>query len=181
MMPNMKEIRVMPGELYLARSPMMLQTILGSCVGVTFWSARLGTGALCHGVLPRCPLGASLADGHRYVDASIRYLVEQFDALGVRRQEMEVKLFGGADVLAVAAARQAKPTVGALNCQSALAVLEEEGFRVAASDLGGVRGRTIHFDTGTGEVLVRRLAALHPPGACDKACPLPAENRKGGL
>ena len=38
-------------------------------------------------------------------------------------------------------------------------VLEEEGFTVSASDLGGVRGRRIHFHTGTGEVLVHRLAA----------------------
>ena len=47
------------GELYLARSPAILRTMLGSCVGVTFWSPRLGAGALCHGVLPRCPRGWS--------------------------------------------------------------------------------------------------------------------------
>ena len=31
---------------------------------------------------------------------------------------------------------------------------------MAASDLGGIRGRTIHFHTGTGEVLLHRLARL---------------------
>jgi chemotaxis protein CheD len=157
MMPDPPGISVQPGQLYLARSPVILQTILGSCVGVTFWSARLGAGALCHGVLPRCPVGASLADGHRYVDASVRYLAEQFAALGACRHELEIKVFGGADVIAIPAARMGKPTIGALNCQAALAVLEEEGFSVAASDLGGSRGRTIHFHTGTGEVLVHRL------------------------
>ena len=151
---------VQPGQIYLARSPMILQTILGSCVGVTFWSARLGAGALCHGVLPRCPRGAIPPDGQRYVDFSIRYLAGQFDALGACRQELEIKLFGGADVLPVAATPQRRPTVGWLNCRAALEVLEEEGFRIMASDLGGVRGRTIHFHTGTGEVLVRRLATL---------------------
>ena len=50
------DLDLQPGELYLARSPAILRTILGSCVGVTFWSARLGAGALCHGVLPKCPL-----------------------------------------------------------------------------------------------------------------------------
>ncbi len=49
------DLELQPGELYLARSPSILRTILGSCVGVTFWSARLGAGALCHGVLPKCP------------------------------------------------------------------------------------------------------------------------------
>jgi chemotaxis receptor (MCP) glutamine deamidase CheD len=38
--------------------------------------------------------------------------------------------------------------------------MEEEGLTVAASDLGGRRGRTIRFDTATGEVLVRRLCEI---------------------
>jgi chemotaxis protein CheD len=122
---------------------------------------------LCHGVLPRCPQSwpadASLSDAQRYVDFSIRYLARQFDALGARRDELDVKLFGGADVLPVGDARAAKPTVGALNCASAIEVLAEEGFTLAASDLGGVRGRRIHFHTGTGEVLVYRLAAWDDP------------------
>jgi chemotaxis protein CheD len=159
------DLNLQPGELYLARNPAILRTILGSCVGVTFWSRRLGVGALCHGVLPRCPRNwppaSSVSEGHRYVDFSIRYLAEQFDAIGACRREMEVKLFGGADVLPVSQARQDRPTVGALNCRVATEVLAEEGFTVSASDLGGTRGRRIHFHTGTGEVLLHRLAVWH--------------------
>jgi chemotaxis protein CheD len=153
-----------PGELYLARGPAILRTILGSCVGVTFWSARLGAGAMCHGVLPRSPLrwppGSTTNDGYRYVDFSIRYLAQQFDALGASRRELQVKVFGGADVLAIGI-RGDKPTVGALNRVAAEEVLAEEGFTVIASDLGGVRGRRIHFHTGTGEVLLNRLAGVN--------------------
>ena len=53
--------------------------------------------------------------------------------------------------------------MGALNCQAAIEVLAEEGFTVSASDLGGIRGRRIHFHTGTGEVLLHRLAAWSEP------------------
>lgn len=161
------DLNLQPGELYLARNPAILRTILGSCVGITFWSARLGAGALCHGVLPRCPQdrppGFDLSEGRRYVDFSIRYLAQQFDALGACRQELVVKLFGGADVLPVASARAGRLTVGAQNCRAAVEVLGEEGFAVHASDLGGVRGRRIHFHTGTGEVLVHRLANWSDP------------------
>ena len=165
MMSDLPSLSIQPGQLYLARRPMILQTILGSCVGVTFWSCRLGAGALCHGVLPRCPPVTSPLDGYRYVDFAIRYLAHQFDALGARRQDLEVKLFGGADVLPVAVRAVHKPTIGALNCRAALEVLEREGFRVLASDLGGTRGRTIHFDTGNGEVLAHRLARFSVPEA----------------
>lgn len=161
------DLNLQPGELYLARGPAILRTILGSCVGVTFWSARLGAGALCHGVLPRCPQvlppGSSPSEGQRYVDYSIRYLAQQFDALGASRRELEVKLFGGADVLPVADSRKDRPTVGALNCNVAIEVLAELGLTVSASDLGGSRGRRIHFHTGTGEVLLHRLARWSGP------------------
>jgi chemotaxis protein CheD len=159
-MMHFPRMNIQPGEIYLAREPMILKTILGSCVAVTFWSKRLGAGALCHGVLPRCPPGTKESEGHRYVDYSIRYLTEQFCRLGARVQELEVKVFGGADVLPTMA-RSGKPTIGALNCQIALEVLEAEGLRVLASDLGGTRGRTIEFNTSTGGVLAHRLARLH--------------------
>jgi chemotaxis protein CheD len=161
------DLNLQPGELYLARGPAILRTILGSCVGITFWSARLGAGALCHGVLPRCPTdwpaGFSLAEGCRFVDFSIRHLARQFDALGASRLELEVKLFGGADVLITVGERRGRPSVGAQNLSAAEEVLAQEGFSVSASDVGGVRGRRIHFHTGTGEVLLHRLGDWSDP------------------
>jgi chemotaxis protein CheD len=158
---EMSEVYLHPGESYLARKPAIIRTILGSCVGVTFWSARLGVGALTHSQLPRCPTSSSaemsLAEGHRYVDFSIRDLARQFDNLGAHRTEVEVKLFGGADVLLVSEGASAKATVGKLNCEAAIEVLRAEGFAVTASSLGGTSGLNIRFDTRTGEVLLRRL------------------------
>jgi chemotaxis protein CheD len=181
MMADLPEISVQPGELYLARSPSILRTILGSCVGVTFWNARLGVGALGHGMLPRCPPGAGIQDSHRYVDTGICCLAEQFETLGICRREVEVKLFGGADVLAVSGGNAGKPTIGALNCRAALAVLEQGGFRLTASDLGGIQGRTIHFHTGTGDVLVHRLAALRSPEGSDNEFQRSPRKRSEGL
>jgi len=172
-------IHVQPGELYLARNPAILQTILGSCVSVTFWSERLGVGALCHGVLPRSPPGVSAPEGHRYVDFVVRYLAGQFDGLRVSRRELQIKLFGGADVLPLLADRNGRPTIGALNSRAALEVLEEERLVVAASDLGGVRGRTIRFDTRTGEVLVQRFATATPSKAPESELAGLVNDRKG--
>jgi chemotaxis protein CheD len=156
---EVSEVYLRPGESYLARKPAIIRTILGSCVGVTFWSGRIGAGALCHAQLPRCPTnsprGLNLETGRRYVDFSIRDLARQFDELGATRTEVQVKLFGGADVLLVG--HTSKPTVGRLNYETAIEVARAEGLQVIASSLGGISGLNIRFDTRTGEVLLRRL------------------------
>lgn len=155
----MADIYVQPGELHLVRGPAILRTVLGSCVGVTFWNERLEIGALCHPMLPRCPAedrGMSLAALRRYVDAAIREMARKLDGLGAGRRETEVKLFGGADVLRVEHA-ETRPTVGRLNADRALQILAEEGYAVIAQRLGGQRGMHIDFLTTNGEVRLRKL------------------------
>ena len=49
------EVYLQPGEMFLALEPTIIRTLLGSCVGVSFWSRRMGIGALCHAMLPQCP------------------------------------------------------------------------------------------------------------------------------
>jgi len=154
------EVYVQPGELHLVPQPTILRTVLGSCVGITFLVPRLAVGALCHPMLPRCPEGriATLSDAtrRRYVDLAVREMARKLDALGAARAETLVKLFGGGDVLSAGDGAR-RPTVGQMNRESALRVLSEEGFCIAASSLGGSTGVHIQFMTGTGEVLLRRL------------------------
>ncbi len=155
------EVYLQPGEMFLALEPTIIRTLLGSCVGVAFWSQRLGIGALCHAMLPRCPesllRGVRPEVGYRYVDFSIRDLARKFDELGAHRSEIQVKVFGGADVLLVGSGVSARATIGSLNCDTALEVLSAENLRIAASSLRGKSGLNIQFHTGNGEVRLRRL------------------------
>ena len=83
------DVYVQPGESRLLREPAILRTLLGSCVGIAFRIPRLGVGALCHPMLPRCPANSAVTSSRsvnrRYVDFAIRDLARQFDALGARR------------------------------------------------------------------------------------------------
>jgi chemotaxis protein CheD len=150
------EIHIHPGESRLVTEPVILRTVLGSCIGLAFLVPRLGVAALCHPMLPTAPPNARSPAGCRYVDFAIRDLARQFDARGARRTEVQVKLFGGGDVLLVPRGTT-RPTVGRMNQEAALRVLAEEGFSVAASSLGGICGLNLRFHTGTGEVLLWRL------------------------
>ena len=154
------EIYVQPGESHLVADASILKTLLGSCVGITFWAPQLGLAALCHPMLPHCPAnrrhGITETAGRRYVDYAIHDIAMQLDSQGAHRGKVQVKLFGGCDVLPVSG-KSSRPTVGRLNYEAALQVLDSEGFRVKASCLGGNCGITILFNTRNGEVLLKRL------------------------
>ncbi len=72
---SLPEVYVQPGEVHLVNGPAIMRTLLGSCVGITFWAPRLGFAALCHPMLPHCPPKAAKngpSAGRRYVDFAIR-------------------------------------------------------------------------------------------------------------
>lgn len=152
-MAETREIYLQPGEWGLVRAPAIFKTVLGSCVGVTFRVPRLEVGAMCHPMLPHRTARSPGAAG-RYVDSIIVELAKRLGKLGAHRSEIEVKLFGGADVLA---AIRTGDTIGKMNADVAIRILEEEGLRIVSSHLGGGRGVFIEFHTDTGDVLLRRL------------------------
>ena len=55
--------------------------------GASGWAPARCAMACCPVVRAHGPRGARVSDGHRYVDFSIRYLAQQFDALGASRKE----------------------------------------------------------------------------------------------
>jgi chemotaxis protein CheD len=158
---ELRAVYLQPGELFVSQEKTVISTVLGSCVGATFWSERLRVGGMSHSQLPKCPITddvVSLAEGRRYVDFAIRDLARQFDELGLDRSSIQVKLFGGADVLPVKSGMSSWTTIGSQNCEEALTVLEQEGFHAIASSLRGSVGRKIQFYSETGDVLVRCLS-----------------------
>lgn len=157
---DLPRVHLAAAEIHITRKPEVVETVLGSCVAATLWIPRLHVGAMCHGALPWCPEEqlrcADFLRGFRYVDFAIRYLSCRLFRLGARPGEIEVKLFGGADVLQMLRPRRAA-SVGRQNCEAAMKTLSEEGLSPVVSDLGGRNGRVIYFHTDSGDVYVRRL------------------------
>lgn len=151
--PLVESIYLKPGELTVAERPALVCTVLGSCVALTLFSPRLRVGAICHAMLPSGECGGPF----KYVDSSVRHMLEQFERLRIKRSEIVVKLFGGADMFDAASPNRS-PTVGRQNIQFASETLRQEGLQLVGSDVGGRQGRKLLFYTHTGEVLLKRLA-----------------------
>ncbi len=150
-----------PGEMYFSEEPAEVVTVLGSCLSITMFHRKRAMGGICHGLLPTCskenPCGGSCLEGFKYVDCSIRRMISIFDQHKVRRSEIEVKYFGGADMFSREPSRPNIVSVGRQNINSAEDILRHEGLVPHAMDVGGAQGRKIYFYTHTGEVLLKRL------------------------
>jgi len=149
------EVFLKPGEICITRTPTEVSTILGSCVAVTIFSERPKVGAICHALLPKNP---DDVDPFRYVDSTVCYMLRRVEAMGITKAEMEVKVFGGADVLR----NTTGPSVGRKNVKTALAIMKQESLTPAVIDTGGSLGRKIRFHTHTGEVLLKRIKRSWP-------------------
>ncbi|MBI5440750.1 MAG: chemotaxis protein CheD, partial [Deltaproteobacteria bacterium] len=120
------------GELVVSAEPLLVSTILGSCISVTMFHPLFTTGAICHGLLPNGHCGEWSPGALRYVDCSVRQMVRRLEALGIRRSDLQVKVFGGADVLVHPASAEPRSTIGEQNVRAACVALGEEGLSVLA-------------------------------------------------
>ncbi len=146
-----------PGDLYISDIPTMVSTILGSCIALTIFNKRLKTGGICHAMLPRSPYAKELS-AFRYVDSSIFYMLSKFETLGIRKDEMELKLLGGADV--IDRINDETASIGQKNIEIALEIIRNERLQIVVSDVGGKMGRKVHFYTHTGKVLLKRINSV---------------------
>ena len=149
-----------PAEIYFVDKPLLIKTILGSCITVTMFSQRVGMAAACHALMPTCSQDSPCYDPtclqrHKYVDCIIPFMLKKFHTMGIGTSEIEVKLFGGADMFE--GNGKGKVRVGRMNVEMARQVLANHGLRLKNFDVGGTSGRKIVFDTKTGEVWMKRL------------------------
>ena len=146
-----------PGEMALSDRPLIVSTLLGSCVAVTLFSRKLGLGAICHALLPSCrcrpPCSHRSGEAGKYVQCAILHMLEWLYEHGVEKREIQAKVFGGADMFEPGG----NLSVGSQNIEMALRTLEGESVRLVTRDLGGRRGRKIVFHAHTGDVFLKRL------------------------
>jgi len=166
MSPNESDLAVIylkSGELHFSDKPSSVMTVLGSCLSVTMFHRKACVGAICHGLLPKCReravCGRSCAERAKYVECAIEMMVKLFDENNLKRSELEVKVFGGADMFSRRLGGKNSISVGRQNIEIAQQTLEKAGMRVIALDVGGTAGRKLFFNTATGDVLMKRLQA----------------------
>ena len=89
-------VKVLPGEYFVGDENMVIMTVLGSCIAACLWDSRAHVGGMNHFMLP----DGDLADASgRYGSYAMELLINEMLKLGARRETMQAKIFGGAQVM----------------------------------------------------------------------------------
>lgn len=154
-------VHLSPGQLVVTREACVVSTVLGSCVAVTMFHADSALTAICHAMLDQPRAREEVRSGDparfRFMSHAVPEMIAAYRRAGVRPRAVEVKLFGGANVIGGPPGGD-RLEIGSANVAAARRLLATAGFVVAAENTGGDQGRKILFDTVTGEVLHKHLA-----------------------
>jgi chemotaxis protein CheD len=146
-----------PGEAHFGLDPARVITVLGSCVSVIMYHRHTMIGAMCHAVMPsrrEARRKKSLSrDIFQYVDSSMAWMLDQFDKIRIRREDIKVKIFGGSEIFNIR--YDGSMSIGRKNIEAAMKTIHEQNLKLKAWNVGGNTGRKVIFNTNTGEVFTK--------------------------
>jgi len=159
---KLPSIFLKPSEVYISKRPTAVTTVLGSCIAITMFNRESHIAAICHAVMPIChqilKCDLSCKERYKYVNCVIPMMCSVYRRNNVLLKDIEVKLFGGSEMFGIRRLNPAtRPSIGAVNVETARQLLEEEGLRIKVSHVGGFYGRKIIFFTHTGDVYLKRI------------------------
>lgn len=135
-------------QLHVAKEPMEIMTVLGSCVAVCLWDQQYKVAGINHYLLP-------LWNGEgfkslKYGNVSITRLIEEMIANGASKKNLVAKIFGGATINLSSAF-----SIGDRNILIAEDLLADYRIPIVARDVGGAKGRKVIISSVDGSVYVK--------------------------
>jgi chemotaxis protein CheD len=164
-------VKLLPGEYYVTRSDEAITTVLGSCVSACIRDPQAQVGGMNHFMLPEdnsfddddsTTAGAFTRQSTRYGSYAMEILINDLLKLGALRERLEIKLFGGARILA------SMTDIGAHNIDFIRQYLKIEGLGVAAQDLGGDRPRKVVYFPTSGRARMKSLRPIENRSIADR-------------
>lgn len=155
---NIQAAKILPGEYYATTRPMLITTVLGSCIAACVRDTVRGIGGMNHFMLPSSQEGGEPWNvSARYGTYAMEILVNQLLKMGARRANLEAKVFGGGNVMRGFGANN----VGERNSRFVVDYLSNEQIPIVAKDLLDIYPRKVYFFPHDGRVLVKKLKSMH--------------------
>jgi chemotaxis protein CheD len=169
------EVSLHAGDFHFSGDPSTIRTVLGTCIAITIWHPVRHIGGMCHFLLPRRGTSDAIAGARAglYAEEVFGLFAASLEATQTRPSEYVAKIFGGGNMFpeylqsatcrkqeCTDAMREECPTIGCQNISAAKRLLSANNYTLTSQDVGGHGSRYVVFETGNGDVWVRRGVAM---------------------
>jgi chemotaxis protein CheD len=164
------------GEVAASKLPLMMDTLLGSCVAVCMYDPILRAGGMNHILMPKCQVGDTSS---RCGVHAMELLINELMKLGGEKKRFIAKAFGGANVFP---GMKMSP-VGEGNALFVRQFLATEKIPLVAERMGGNHAVRLYFHTDTGKAYVHTVDGSSLPKIIKSEgcyCKLPTESKSIG-
>jgi chemotaxis protein CheD len=129
---------------------------IGSCIAICVYDPQIKMGGMANLFLSACPeKDASETMPSNYINTGTPLLIERMLKQGSQKENLIVKIAGGATVLPVPVG--SRLDIGQKNIAEVRAALVRENLEVCAADVGGNYGRSVQFHIDCGRVTIKSL------------------------
>jgi chemotaxis protein CheD len=160
-------VNILPGEFYAANEPVMIRTLLGSCVAACLYDPIKGVIGMNHFMLSNRRYARNiptvLSEAGRYGIHAMELLINEMLKLGAKRSNLRAKAFGGGSIYLSAELKDNFFCVGDINNRFIREFLKNDGIPLVAEDLGGENARIIHFLYDDFSVHVKKISKTTDP------------------
>jgi len=146
---ELKKHYLYPSALFAEKESYLVDTILGSCVAVCLFDTKLMIGGINHYMIPLWN-GDGLASP-KFGNIAIEKLIEKMLKNGANKVNIVSKVFGGANQM------YSSMNIGERNIDIAKEILAAHNIKILAENTGGLIGRKLKYNTGTGQVMMKFL------------------------
>ncbi len=154
--------KILPGEYYVTSHDEVIVTVLGSCISACIRDKIFGIGGMNHFMLPhtQADLSHHIHSGpstlaSRYGSYAMEMLINDILKHGGRRENLEVKIFGGGKIL------RNMTDVGVRNIKFVEEYIALEAIPLLSEDTGDIYPRKVVYHPHSGKVKVKKLRSLH--------------------
>ena len=136
-MQNQQYYHVAAGSFYVTQSkPLILQSFLGTCVGVALFDEEAQIGGLIHLLLPEPVSRTGATQPEKYASTGFPLFLEAICNQGASKSRLKAFIAGGALVGPVKDT-DLKLDIGGRTAETVLQILKAEKIRVEKSETGG--------------------------------------------
>ncbi|MCP4995153.1 MAG: chemotaxis protein CheD [Gammaproteobacteria bacterium] len=160
---GVSRITIDPGEYYVSHKPVVISTLLGSCVAACLYDPVKHIVGMNHFLLANNRYAKNMpvieSEAGRYGIHAMELLINEMLKIGAQRNNLKAKVFGGGDVLRYY--RGDKDNffyVGEINSRFVREFLQNEKIQITASDLGSDYGRVVHFRSRDFSAFMKKIS-----------------------